>query len=92
MRNRRYHHLSSDAIESDMEQERQRVFQRKVFEDQFRALEQQEMQELLNIPLDGSSGNSLQHLAVSAACAAGVAPARKHQSCQKARKERHGLL
>lgn len=36
-----------------------------MFEDQMRALEQQQAQELLSIPLDGSNG-SLQHLAVSA--------------------------
>lgn len=39
--------------------------QRKMFEDQMRALEQQQARELLNIPTDLSAG-SLQHLAVSA--------------------------
>jgi hypothetical protein len=36
-----------------------------MFEEQMRALEQQQAQELLNIPVD-SNGNSLQHLAASA--------------------------
>ncbi|KAF9263107.1 ARM repeat-containing protein [Marasmius fiardii PR-910] len=52
-----------------LEHERQRVFQRKMFEDQMRALEQQQAQELLSIPFDPSSPNSatgVQHLAVSA--------------------------
>ncbi|KAI0963018.1 hypothetical protein AcW1_000224 [Taiwanofungus camphoratus] len=48
-----------------MEHERQRAMQRKMFEDQMRALEQQQARELLNIPTDLSAG-SLQHLAVSA--------------------------
>ncbi|CAL1696764.1 unnamed protein product [Somion occarium] len=43
-----------------MEHERQRVLQRKMFEDQMRALEQQQAKELLTIPLEN------QHLAVSA--------------------------
>ena len=43
-----------------MEHERQRAFQRKMFEDQMRALEQQQARELLSIPLES------QHLAVSA--------------------------
>lgn len=47
-----------------MEHERQRALQRKMFEDQMRALEQQQAQELLTIPVDATS--SLQHLAVSA--------------------------
>ncbi|KAI0325634.1 ARM repeat-containing protein [Cubamyces sp. BRFM 1775] len=42
-----------------MEHERQRALQRKMFEDQMRALEQQQARELLSIPLE-------QHLAVSA--------------------------
>ncbi|KAI0651425.1 ARM repeat-containing protein [Trametes meyenii] len=42
-----------------MEHERQRAIQRKLFEDQMRALEQQQARELLSIPLE-------QHLAVSA--------------------------
>ncbi|KZT22110.1 ARM repeat-containing protein [Neolentinus lepideus HHB14362 ss-1] len=49
-----------------MEHERQRLIQRKIFEDQMRALEHQQAQELLSIPYDGNSGASLQHLAVSA--------------------------
>lgn len=52
-----------------LEHERQRLLQRKMFEDQMRALEQQQAQELLTIPYgnDTSNGNSaLQHLAVSA--------------------------
>lgn len=50
-----------------MEHERQRLAQRKAFDEQMRMLEQQQQQELLTIPvLDGSSGNSLQHFAVSA--------------------------
>ena len=48
-----------------MEHERQRALQRKMFEDQMRALEQQQAQELLSIPLD-ANGNTIQHLAVSA--------------------------
>ncbi|KAF8167867.1 pumilio-family RNA binding protein [Crassisporium funariophilum] len=50
-----------------LEHERQRLIQRKLFEDQMRALEQKQAQELglLNIPYE-SNGNSLQHLAVSA--------------------------
>lgn len=46
-----------------MEHERQRLLQRKMFEDQMRMLEQQQAQELLSIPVDSSS---IQHLAVSA--------------------------
>ncbi|KAI8983345.1 ARM repeat-containing protein [Trametes punicea] len=42
-----------------MEHERQRTLQRKMFEEQMRALEQQQARELLSIPLE-------QHLAVSA--------------------------
>lgn len=38
-----------------MEHERQRVIQRKMFEEQMRALEQQQQQELLNIPVDSSA-------------------------------------
>lgn len=49
-----------------MEHERQRVLQRKIFEEQMRALEQQQQQELLSLPLDGGAGSVLQHLAVSA--------------------------
>ncbi|KAH8120673.1 ARM repeat-containing protein [Phellopilus nigrolimitatus] len=47
-----------------MEHERQRLIQRKIFEDQMRALEQQQQQELLSIPVDNTTG--LQHLAASA--------------------------
>ncbi|CAK5265001.1 unnamed protein product [Mycena citricolor] len=46
-----------------LEHERQRLIQRKLFEDQMRALEHQQAQELLSLPLDGSG---VQHLAVSA--------------------------
>lgn len=51
-----------------LEHERQRHLQRKMFEDQMRALEQQQAQELLNIPYDPNApnGNSLQHMAASA--------------------------
>ncbi|TFK57686.1 ARM repeat-containing protein [Heliocybe sulcata] len=49
-----------------MEHERQRLLQRKIFEDQMRALEHQQARELLNIPYDGNSGASLQHVAISA--------------------------
>ena len=51
-----------------LEHERQRHLQRKMFEDQMRALEQQQAQELLSIPHDPNApnGNSLQHLAASA--------------------------
>lgn len=45
-----------------MEHERQRLLQRKMFENQMRALEQQQRQELLSLPYDGS----VQHVAVSA--------------------------
>ena len=47
-----------------MEHERQRLIQRKMFEEQMRALEQQQQQELLSLPVDGPQ--SLQHLAASA--------------------------
>ena len=47
-----------------MEHERQRALQRKMFEDQMRALEQQQAQELLKIPFDGSGGGA-QPVAVS---------------------------
>ncbi|KAL1675472.1 ARM repeat-containing protein [Schizophyllum commune] len=47
------------------EHERQRLMQRKIFEDQMRALEQQQAQELLKIPFDGSGGGA-QPVAVSA--------------------------
>ncbi|OAX43650.1 ARM repeat-containing protein [Rhizopogon vinicolor AM-OR11-026] len=46
-----------------LEHERQRLLQRKMFEDQMRALEQQQAQELLCIPYDPSASA---HLAVSA--------------------------
>lgn len=49
-----------------MEHERQRAIQRKMFEDQMRALEQQQAQELLSIPVDPNTGNAMQHFAVSA--------------------------
>ncbi|KAH8992096.1 ARM repeat-containing protein [Lactarius akahatsu] len=47
-----------------LEHERQRALHRKMFEEQMRALEQQQAQELLGIP-DGN-GNGLQHMAASA--------------------------
>jgi hypothetical protein len=51
-----------------LEHERQRAIQRKLFEDQMRALEQQQAQELLSIPVDpaAANGTGIQHLAVSA--------------------------
>ncbi|KAG6895519.1 hypothetical protein C0992_000863 [Termitomyces sp. T32_za158] len=51
-----------------LEHERQRLLQRKLFEDQMRALEQQQAQELLSIPYDPNVPNStgMQLLAVSA--------------------------
>jgi hypothetical protein len=51
-----------------IEHERQRLLQRKIFEDQMRALEQQQAQELLSIPYDAATANGagMQHLAVSA--------------------------
>ncbi|KAJ6573985.1 ARM repeat-containing protein [Mycena vulgaris] len=52
-----------------IEHERQRLLQRKIFEDQMRALEQQQAQELLSIPYDPnapSANGGIQHLAVSA--------------------------
>ncbi|KAH9060790.1 ARM repeat-containing protein [Lactarius vividus] len=47
-----------------LEHERQRALHRKMFEEQMRALEQQQAQELLSIP--DSNGNGLQHMAASA--------------------------
>ncbi|KAJ4485495.1 ARM repeat-containing protein [Lentinula aciculospora] len=51
-----------------LEHERQRALQRKMFEDQMRALEQQQAQELLSIPVEPGTPNGvgIQHLAVSA--------------------------
>ena len=52
-----------------MEHERQRALHRKLFEDQLRALEQEQAQELLSLPADSlfsGGGSSLQHLAASA--------------------------
>ncbi|KAF8588456.1 ARM repeat-containing protein [Ramaria rubella] len=52
-----------------MEHERQRAIQRKLFEDQMRALEQQQAAELLSIPVeqnDGASANGIHNLALSA--------------------------
>ncbi|KAF5356163.1 hypothetical protein D9756_003987 [Leucocoprinus leucothites] len=49
-----------------LEHERQRTLQRKLFEDQMRALEEQQAQELLSIPFDAGSNGGMQHLAVSA--------------------------
>ncbi|KAJ3843525.1 ARM repeat-containing protein [Lentinula raphanica] len=51
-----------------LEHERQRVLQRKMFEDQMRALEQQQAQELLSLPVEPGTPNGagIQHLAVSA--------------------------
>ena len=63
------HSLSPQRVElKRMEHERQRALHRKLFEDQMRALEQQQAQELLSIPADSllSGGSSLQHLAASA--------------------------
>ncbi|KAL4246787.1 PUM-HD domain-containing protein [Abortiporus biennis] len=54
--------VSAQRAIKRMEHERQRAIQRKMFEDQMRALEQQQAQELLTIPID----SGLQHLAVSA--------------------------
>ena len=48
-----------------LEHERQRAIQRRMFEEQMRALELQQAQELLTIPVDNGAG-SIQHLAVSA--------------------------
>ena len=45
------------------EHERQRVIQRKIFEEQMRVLEEQQQQELLSLPIDGSA---LQQFAASA--------------------------
>ncbi|PFH54706.1 hypothetical protein AMATHDRAFT_44516 [Amanita thiersii Skay4041] len=50
-----------------LEHEHQRALQRKVFEDQMRALERKQAQELLNLPYDPNShAGGIQHLAVSA--------------------------
>lgn len=52
-----------------MEHERQRAIQRKLFEDQMRALEQQQAAELLSIPVDPNdvtSPNGLHNMALSA--------------------------
>ncbi|KAF5338450.1 hypothetical protein D9758_012238 [Tetrapyrgos nigripes] len=61
--------LSARVELKRIEHERQRAIQRKVFEDQMRALEQQQAQEMLSIPYDPSlpnGNNGIQHLAVSA--------------------------
>jgi hypothetical protein len=49
-----------------MEHERQRAIHRKIFEDQMRALEHQQAQELLSVDNLLVNGASIQHLAVSA--------------------------
>ncbi|KAF9454952.1 pumilio-family RNA binding protein [Macrolepiota fuliginosa MF-IS2] len=49
-----------------LEHERQRLLQRKLFEDQMRALEEQQAQELLSIPFEAGGNGGVQHLAVSA--------------------------
>jgi hypothetical protein len=49
-----------------LEHERQRLIQRKLFEDQMRALEQKQAQELLSIPYEPNGNGGVQHLAVSA--------------------------
>ncbi|TFK30678.1 pumilio-family RNA binding protein [Coprinopsis marcescibilis] len=49
-----------------LEHERQRVIQRKFFEDQMKVLEHQQAQELLSIPYDPTLGNAGQHIALSA--------------------------
>jgi hypothetical protein len=49
-----------------LEHERQRLIQRKLFEDQMRALEQKQAQELLSIPYEPNANGGVQHLAVSA--------------------------
>jgi hypothetical protein len=65
--------LFSPTNESDqrvelkrLEHERQRLLQRKLFEDQMRALEQKQAQELLSIPYEPNGNGGVQHLAVSA--------------------------
>ncbi|KAI0296693.1 armadillo-type protein [Russula brevipes] len=57
--------LSARVELKRIEHERQRALHRKMFEDQMRVLEQQQAQELLNIPVEGN-GNGLQHMAASA--------------------------
>ncbi|KXN87543.1 Pumilio domain-containing protein C6G9.14 [Leucoagaricus sp. SymC.cos] len=49
-----------------LEHERQRALQRKQFEDQMRVLEEQQAQELLNLPFEAGGNGGVQHLAVSA--------------------------
>lgn len=49
-----------------MEHQRQRLIQQKLFEDQMRALEQKQAQELLSIPYEPNGAGGVQHLAVSA--------------------------
>ena len=49
-----------------LEHERQRLVQRKLFEDQMRALEQKQAQELLSIAYEPNGNGGVQHLAVSA--------------------------
>lgn len=49
-----------------MEHERQRLIQRKLFEDQMRVLEQKQAQELLSIPFEPNGASGVQHLAASA--------------------------
>ena len=49
-----------------LEHERQRLIQRKLFEDQMRVLEQKQAEELLSIPYEPNGNGGVQHLAVSA--------------------------
>lgn len=49
-----------------LEHERQRLIQRKLFEDQMRVLEQKQAEELLSIPFEPNSNGGVQLLAVSA--------------------------
>src|SRR5882724_3220940 len=52
-----------------MEHERQRALQRKLFEDQMKALEQQQAAELLSLPVDPNdvtSANGIHNVALSA--------------------------
>uniref|UniRef100_A0A0W0FA96 Putative ARM repeat-containing protein n=1 Tax=Moniliophthora roreri TaxID=221103 RepID=A0A0W0FA96_MONRR len=78
-----------------LEHERQRALQRKMFEDQMRALEQQQAQELLNLPLDPSSPNGatgIQHLAVSAPTTPPRLNATLHGDVQSAGRHGHSHL
>jgi hypothetical protein len=62
-----YVHNFSKRVElRRLEHERQRLIQRKLFEDQMRVLEQKQAEELLSIPFEPNGNGGVQLLAVSA--------------------------